>query len=182
MIIVWLYFIIAGLGILSLPSWKVYIENSYVRIGNGNMKPKKYLTGSDGVYNDPWASKAMNTVDWWHIDWADKNGEHEYDCSVGAFMPPPVAIFLLSVGWPVYILCWMMNKLYHLSRLNLLPGFIGRQLAKPGHYLVKRLNHEKDPYLLEGEKEVERLLTKQALEQNQMPSKCAPGCFHERED
>lgn len=133
--IVYLYLTVAGLGIMSMPSFGVWFKANYV-IESYKLRRRR---------DDDWDSFRLEEANWWKLNIFGDYKTHSDDMSL------PPAVFTILLFWPI--------------ALGLFIGIKGlrygtRALALPGKALVKLTANkkEKDKYLVEGNREVEKLL------------------------
>lgn len=123
------YFIIAGLGLLSMPSFRA-----------------------------KWKAENPNTS-WFNSNW---KGEYDY---ASAF-DQPLAIVVGSCFWPAIPPMFVLYHLVKLTRAYKLPALLWSLLEIPGRIVSGNSPDFKkwigikpsDPFLLEGQREVEKLL------------------------
>ncbi len=148
MLLFYIYAAIAGAGVLSLPSYGAWWSaNHAYKCGSYGGGPVVKL--GDEEYNH----RSTGPIDWWEVNYA---GDKKIDMWDFDMTPYPVFLFLAMIAWPATITIAALMATY---------AFGSKLLALPGKYIVNRKLSsgkkevaEKDEFLIEGERVVEKLL------------------------
>lgn len=143
MLFLYVYLTIAGLGILSMPSLKLYAEKKWIPIElQGVVQWDPIKQGYKSLYN------------WFDIDIWGKFGDTP-------FFALPVFFVVLLLTWPAYIPTYLAYKVVKHPILAVGRGMVKAHslLQLPAKLMLKEKQlPQKNPYLLEGEREVEKML------------------------
>ena len=135
MFLLYLYASIAGLGLLSLPSYGIWYQANYIE-NRRDFKIRRRTYEDDDC----------KEINWWDVDIVGKERTNNYD-----IMKYPLSLGLRIAGWPITLA-------YYIIKHSLLIS--SKVLAIPGKMLVqgKIEKTQADRFLAAGHREVEKIL------------------------